>query len=145
MHLSKFADDTKLSGTADKPEGWDAIKRHPDKPKNWAHEILWGLKRPNGGKPHYQYKPGDEQIESSSLEKDLEVLVGEKLDKSWLPLQPRKTIMSCIQSSMAREMKEVVLPLCSTLRPHLNAMSSTGSPADKEPVGASPEWGHQDG
>lgn len=45
LSLSKFADETKLSGTVDTPEYWGVIQENPDNLEKCAHENLMRLNR----------------------------------------------------------------------------------------------------
>ncbi|KAJ7398793.1 hypothetical protein BTVI_121074 [Pitangus sulphuratus] len=69
--------------------------------------------------PQYQSRLGDEEIKSSPDEKDLGMMVDERLDMTLqcaLTAQKAKHILGCIQSSVGSRSREVIQLLCSALR-----------------------------
>ena len=84
--LSKFADDIKLRGAVNTPEGKDAIQRDLDRIERWACAHLMKFKAEykvlhmGWGNPKHKYRLGRKWVDSSPEEKDLGMLVGEKIN-----------------------------------------------------------------
>jgi len=127
--LSKFADDTKLGGAVDTPEGCAAIQRDLDRLESWAERNLMKFNNSKHrvlhmwrNNPMHQYRLRTDRLESSSVESDLRVLVDKVTMRQQCALVAKKAdgILGYIRKSVASRSRKVLLPLYSALvRLHL--------------------------
>jgi len=141
--LSKFADDTKLSGAVDMPEGRHVIQWDLDRLERWACADLMNFNKAKckvmhlgQGNPKHKYRLGRELIERSPEEKDLGVLADKKLSMTWqcaLTAQKANCILGCIKRSVTSRLREGILPLYSALvRPHQESRIQLWSPQHRK-------------
>ena len=138
-NLSKFAVDTKLGGVADTPEGCAAIQHDLDRQESWAGGNLMRFNKSKcrvlylgrNNRVHL-YRFGADLLEMSSVEKDLWVLVDNRLAMSQCALVAKK-VMGCTKKSMASRVREAMFPLYSALvRPCLEHCISSGLSSSKK-------------
>ena len=156
-NLSKFADNTKLSGAVDTLERRDVIQRDLDRLERWAHANLMRFNKAKckvlnlgQGNPKNKYRMSSVGLKSSP-EEDLGVAIDERFNMSWqhvLAAQKTKHIPGCIKRNIDQQVEgSDSTPLLSSretpsavLHPDLEPTTQEGHGA----VGANPEEGHED-
>uniref|UniRef100_A0A803T7N4 Reverse transcriptase domain-containing protein n=1 Tax=Anolis carolinensis TaxID=28377 RepID=A0A803T7N4_ANOCA len=120
--IIKFADDTKLGGIANTPEERSRIQNDLDRLERWAETNKMKFNRDKCKILHFgrkngmqRYRMGDTWLDSSTCEKDLGILVDNKLNMSQqcdAAAKKANGILACINRGIASRSREVMLPLC---------------------------------
>ena len=105
--LTKFANSTKLGGVVETPEGCAAIQQDLDQLESWAAINLMRFNRSKcrvlhlgKNNPKYQYRLGNDLLESSIEKVDLEILVDSRMNMNQqyvLVAKKANGILGCIR------------------------------------------------
>ncbi|CAM5073177.1 unnamed protein product [Natator depressus] len=141
--LIKFADDTKLGGTANLEKDQDIIQEDLDDLVNWSNSnrmkfnsekckvMHLGINNKN-----FSYKLRTHQLEVTEEEKDLEVLVDHRMIMSHqcdMAVKKADTALGCIRRGISSRDEEMLVPLYKALvRPHLEYCVQFWSPMFKK-------------
>jgi len=127
--LSKFP---KLCSEVNTLEGKEAIQMDLERLEKWDHANTMKFNKARckvlhmgRGHPKHKYRLNIKRIERSPEEKDLGMLVDQKLSMAQqcaLTVQKASCVMGCIKRRVASRLREVILPLFSALvRPNLES------------------------
>ncbi|KAK4823863.1 hypothetical protein QYF61_007511 [Mycteria americana] len=135
--LSKFADDAKLGGVADTPDGCAAIQRDLDRLEKWAERDLKFKKGKcevlhlGRNNPMHLYVLGANQLERCLAEKDLGIPVNTELNMSQqcpLAAKAANSLLGCIKKGIASRWREVILLCAALVRPQLECWVQSWAP-----------------
>ena len=134
-----------LSSAVGTAEGRDAIQRDRDKLERWAHINLMRFNKARcevlhlgWDNPCYVYTLGEEPLESSPAEKDLGVLLDEKLNVSQqhvLAALKDSSVLGSTRGEVTSREREGIVPLHSALlRSHLEPWVQPWGPQRRKDV-----------
>jgi len=140
--LRNFAYDTKPGGTFDSMQAQEVLQRDLDRLEHWIinssmefNKGKWWVLHLGWNNAGCRYRLEDKWLESSSAERDLEVLVYNRPDRIQqyaLVAKEANCTLRCIKQHSQLWSKDVILPLyLALLRPHLEYWVQFCSPSYK--------------